>query len=86
MAMAHRDLREIAAQELGGEPAYAITDFAAGFQWQKITAELYVSNAFNRLAVLDRFAECDALTCGPINVYTTPNQPRTVGLRFGQKF
>ena len=80
------DLRELAAEELGPEPSYAIADFAAGIQINKITAELYVSNAFNRLAVIDRYAECDALTCGPINVYTTPNQPRTIGLRFGQRF
>ena len=80
------DLREAAAIELGDEPSYAIVDFAAGMQINKITAEFYVSNAFNRLAVIDRYAECDALTCGPINVYTTPNQPRTIGLRFGQRF
>lgn len=80
------DLRLVARQELGQEPAYAIADFAAGLQIDKMTAELYVSNAFNRLAVIDRYAECDALTCGPINIYTVPNQPRTIGLRFGQKF
>ena len=79
-------LRELASQEFGAEPAYAIVDFAAGVQIDKMTAELYVSNAFNRLAVIDRFAACDALVCGPVNIYTTPNQPRTVGLRFGQKF
>ena len=80
------DLRLLAAQEFGDEPSYAIVDFAAGVQIDKITAELYVSNAFNRLAVIDRFAECDALVCGPVNIYNTPNQPRTVGLRFGQRF
>lgn len=80
------DLRLLASQELGQEPAYATVDFAAGMQIDKMTAELYVTNAFDRLAVIDRFAECDALTCGPVNVYTTPNQPRTIGLRFGQRF
>ena len=80
------DLRVLAAQELGPEPAYAIVDFAAGMTFKNMTAEVYVTNAFDRLAVLDRFAECDALTCGPVNVYTTPNQPRTIGLRFGQRF
>ena len=42
--------------------------------------------AWRQLAVIDRYAECDALTCGPINIYTVPNQPRTIGLRFGQRF
>ena len=80
------DLRELAQNVFGTEPSYAIVDFAAGMQINKMTAELYVSNAFNRLAVLDRFAECDALECGTVNVYSTPNQPRTIGLRFGQRF
>ena len=80
------DLRLLAAQELGAEPSYTIVDFAAGMQFKNMTAELYVTNAFDRLAVIDRFAECDALTCGPVNIYTTPNQPRTIGLRFGQRF
>jgi iron complex outermembrane recepter protein len=80
------DLRELAQNVFGTEPSYAIVDFAAGMQINKMTAELYVSNAFNRLAVLDRFAECDALECGTVNIYSTPNQPRTIGLRFGQRF
>jgi iron complex outermembrane receptor protein len=80
------DLRVLAAQELGAEPAYAIVDFAAGMSFKNMTAEVYVTNAFDRLAVIDRFAECDALTCGPVNIYTVPNQPRTIGLRFGQRF
>ena len=80
------DLRTAADIQLGDEPSYTVVDFAAGMQINKMTAELYVGNAFNRLAVIDRFAECDALKCGPVNVYTTPNQPRTVGLRFGQRF
>jgi iron complex outermembrane recepter protein len=81
------DLRVLAAQELGEEPSYAVVDFAAGMTFKNsMTAEVYVTNAFDRLAVIDRYAECDALTCGPINIYTVPNQPRTIGLRFGQRF
>jgi iron complex outermembrane receptor protein len=81
------DLRVLAAQELGEEPSYAVVDFAAGMVFKNnMTAEVYVTNAFDRLAVIDRYAECDALTCGPINIYTVPNQPRTIGLRFGQRF
>ena len=80
------DLRKLASEAFGSEPSYAIVDFAAGMQINKITAEFYVSNAFNRLAILDRFAECDVLLCGQVSIYNTPNQPRTVGLRFGQRF
>jgi iron complex outermembrane recepter protein len=80
------DLRVLAAQELGPEPAYALVDLAAGMTFKNMTAEVYMTNAFDRLAVINRFAECDALTCGPVNVYTVPNQPRTIGVRFGQRF
>jgi outer membrane receptor protein involved in Fe transport len=80
------DLRLLAREQLGQEPAYATADFAAGTQIKNTTAELFVTNAFNRIGELDRFAECDALTCGPVNVYVTPTVPRTIGLRFGQRF
>ncbi|HVW68871.1 MAG TPA: TonB-dependent receptor [Steroidobacteraceae bacterium] len=80
------DLRLVAREALGQEPAYAVADFAAGFQADGWTAELYVSNAFDRRAALDRYAECDPATCGTVAIYTVPNQPRTLGLRFGQKF
>jgi iron complex outermembrane receptor protein len=80
------DLRLVAREALGEEPAYAIADFSAGVQAKGFTAELYLSNAFNRLAVLDRYAECDPATCGQVAVYSVPNQPRTLGIRFGQRF
>jgi iron complex outermembrane recepter protein len=80
------DLRLVAREALGQEPSYTVADFATGFQSNGLTAELYVSNAFNRLAALDRYAECDPATCGAVAIYTVPNQPRTIGLRFGQKF
>ena len=80
------DLRKLAQDVFGPQSPYAIVDFAAGMQINKMTAELYVANATDRLAVIDRFSECDALKCGTVNVYNTPNQPRTVGLRFGQRF
>jgi iron complex outermembrane recepter protein len=80
------DLRLVARESLGQEPSYAVADFATGYQWSSFTAELYLTNAFNRLAVLDRYAECDPATCGQIAVYSVPNQPRTVGLRFGERF
>jgi outer membrane receptor protein involved in Fe transport len=80
------DLRQPASNALGVEPAYATVDFAAGMQVNNITAEFFVTNAFDRLAVIDRFSQCDVAKCGQVNIYTTPNQPRTVGLRFGQRF
>ncbi|MGH7485210.1 MAG: TonB-dependent receptor, partial [bacterium] len=80
------DLRIVARDILGEEPSYTLTDFSAGVERNGMTAELYVRNAFDKRAVLDRFTECDEANCGQIARYTVPNQPRTIGVRFGQRF
>lgn len=80
------DLRIPAEKVFGPMPAYAVTDFNVGFTMKGITGEVYVNNAFDRRAILNRFAECDALKCGQVATYDVPNQPRTIGVRFGQKF
>jgi outer membrane receptor protein involved in Fe transport len=71
---------------LGKEPAYTIVDFAAGLAKDSYTVELFVNNAFDKRAQLDRWAQCDAEVCGVEGTYITPTIPRTIGLRFGQKF
>ncbi|HVO46324.1 MAG TPA: TonB-dependent receptor [Steroidobacteraceae bacterium] len=80
------DLRTLAAETLGREPAYAMADLAAGLEKNSWTAELFVTNAFDKRAILDRYAECDASSCGQIAIYSIPATPRTVGIRFGQRF
>jgi len=80
------DLRYVAAAAFGEQPAYTTADFSAGVEKDKMTAELYVSNAFDKRAVLDRYAECDVTSCGQIAIYNLPNQPRTIGVKFGQRF
>ena len=80
------DLRVAAADELGNEPAYAVADVSAGLEVNKLTFDLYVNNVADKRAVLDRYAECDIQQCGQIAVYDVPNQPRTIGFKFGEKF
>jgi outer membrane receptor protein involved in Fe transport len=80
------DLRPVAAQALGDEPAYTVADLSGGIEMHGIHYELYVNNAFDTRAVLDRYAECDVVNCGVIAKYNVPNQPRTIGVKFGQKF
>ncbi len=80
------DLRIVARNALGQEPAYAVGDFSFGLQKNSWHGEVYVNNAFDKRAVLDRYAECDATTCGTVAIYNVPNTPRTVGVKFGQKF
>jgi iron complex outermembrane recepter protein len=80
------DLRTLAANALGDEPSYAVFDFSAGIQMNSFHYSVYINNAFDKRAVLDRYAECDVLLCGAIAQYVVPNQPRTIGVKFGQKF
>ncbi|MDE2304365.1 MAG: TonB-dependent receptor [Gammaproteobacteria bacterium] len=80
------DLRLLARNLLGQEPSYTLADFAFGVAKDSWHAELYVNNAFDKRAVLDRYSECDVATCGSVAIYNVPNQPRTVGVKFGQSF
>jgi len=80
------DLRTTQRNILGEEPAYTITDFSAGLAKDSYTVELFISNAFDERGQLDRWAQCDAAVCGLEGTYITPTMPRTIGLRFGQRF
>jgi iron complex outermembrane recepter protein len=80
------DLRAPAQAIFGDEPAYFVADFSAGMEVKNMHYSIYVNNAFDKLAILDRYAECDVSKCGAIAIYDVPNQPRTVGVKFGQKF
>ena len=80
------DLRQVARGILGPEPAYFQANFSAGVEKNGMTGELYIDNAFDRREVLDRTAECDESTCGTVAIYDIPNRPRTIGIRFGQRF
>jgi iron complex outermembrane receptor protein len=69
----------------GKQDAYTIADFTAGFERNGIAVELYVNNAFDERARLWTYSGCFEGVCG-VNPYYLTNQPRTVGLKFGQKF
>ncbi len=74
---------------LGEEPSYTIVDFAAGLKKDNYSVELFVNNVADERAQLDRWAQCDAAICGGVagrGTYITGNTPRTIGIRFGQKF
>lgn len=80
------DLIRVDRQTLGEQPSYTIADFTAGFDLNSISLELYVNNAFDERARVYTFAACATGVCGPDNPYYAINQPRTIGLQFGQKF
>jgi outer membrane receptor protein involved in Fe transport len=71
---------------LGKVEAYTVADFTAGLARGGYTLELFVNNAFDERGQLDRWAQCDASICGSSGTYITPIMPRTIGLRFGQRF
>jgi len=77
-------LRLIDQQTIGDMPGYALFDFSTGMQKNGLTGQFYISNVFDKRAQLTRFVECATTTCS--QPYIIPSQPRTFGLKFGQKF
>jgi outer membrane receptor protein involved in Fe transport len=80
------ELRTAQRDILGEEPSYTIVDFTAGLERDSYSVELFVNNAFDERAQLDRWAQCDATICGVGGTYITTTMPRTIGIRFGQRF
>jgi iron complex outermembrane recepter protein len=80
------DLRTEAANALGDMPSYTVVDVSAGVEMNSFHYGVYLNNAFDKRAILNKYAECDVLLCGAIAQYVVPNQPRTIGVKFGQKF
>jgi len=78
-------LRTVDRQILGDQAAYATLDLLAGLQKDHTSYELFVTNATDKHAELYRYSECKPTTCGQ-TTYIGVNRPRTIGIRFGQKF
>ena len=86
--IAHRssatpDIRVLTADALGRIKGSTTVDFAAGFEWDKFSLELFLQNAFDERAELARYANCGQCD-GRVQVLV--NQPRTIGARLGAKF
>lgn len=69
----------------GQRNAYATTDLTAGLSWNRMTVELYASNLFDARGITAKYNGCGVGTCRP-DQYVNYNQPRLIGLRFGQRF
>jgi iron complex outermembrane receptor protein len=72
-------------EALGDQDAYQLVDVSFGFGREQWSATLFVDNLFDERASLYRYTECDVSICGGI-VYGVALRPRTVGLKFSQKF
>lgn len=80
------DLRDVERGILGRQRGYLTADFTAGVKLDSgLSASVYVRNAFDKLGNVFRGTQCAVATCGDI-IYAFPNQPRTIGLKVGQRF
>lgn len=79
------DLRDFENAILGDQPSYEIVDLSVGLERNNYTIELFANNVTDERTVLYRFVQCAESVCGtqPYHV-TTP--PRTIGLKFSQRF
>ena len=85
------DLRLKERGLLGEQDAWQTFDFAVGLKPGDWNLQVYINNAFDERASLSRSSQCAEAVCAdPTNaggaVYSTPNQPRTSGLKVGRKF
>jgi iron complex outermembrane recepter protein len=69
---------------LGMMPAYGILDLSAGANVNNFNVELYCANAGDKRAQLSRFANTNPLADN--QVYILPATPRTIGIKFSQRF
>ncbi len=79
------DLRTLERGVLGPMPEYTMFNFSTGVDRDNWSLELAIDNAFDERAETYRYSECTAGTCGP-ETYVIPVRPRTISLRFAQKF
>lgn len=69
---------------IGMQPAYYLADLSAGIEKNGMHLELAVNNVTDKRAELSRWVACTVSVCQ--QPYVAPAQPRTVVLKFGQKF
>jgi outer membrane receptor protein involved in Fe transport len=77
-------LRVDETANVGMQPAYGLVDFVAGIHQDTTTVQLVVTNVADRRAVLTRFAQTNPQVDN--QSYIIPTQPRTIAIKFGQKF
>jgi outer membrane receptor protein involved in Fe transport len=77
-------LRVDNAGVVGTQPAYGLFDLSGGIEKQGLNVQLIVTNVLDRRAELSRFVQCTVNICQ--QPYVIPAQPRTIAIKFGQKF
>ncbi len=89
------DLRTVERGLLGKQKPFGLADLSFGLSRNKMTYELFVNNLLDKREDLYRYSECTEAICAgtgltgygfPGHVYSVPGQPRTIGVKFGEKF
>jgi outer membrane receptor protein involved in Fe transport len=70
---------------IGDSEANTMVDLSAGLSKDNYSLELFVQNAGNEDAALYKTSNCADSVCG-VQAYGIRPQPRTIGLKFTQKF
>jgi outer membrane receptor protein involved in Fe transport len=65
-------------------PAFGTLDLAFGLARNSYYLDLFLTNVFDERGQLFRFNQC--ASCSIVANYAVPTQPRTIALRFSQKF
>jgi len=78
------ELRTLQREEIGPAPAFGTVDLAFGLARNAYALDLFLTNVSDERGQLFRFTQCSS--CSFVNNYVVPTQPRTVALRFSQKF
>ena len=69
---------------VGNNPAYGLLDMSSGADNGKFSVTLTVTNVTDKRAQLTRFTESNQIN--DPQVYVLPSQPRTIGIKFGERF
>jgi iron complex outermembrane recepter protein len=78
------DLRTSQRTAIGVQPGFATTDLSFGAERNTYNLQLFITNVFDERGQIFRYSTCGS--CSSVANYAVPTQPRTVGVRFGQKF
>jgi outer membrane receptor protein involved in Fe transport len=78
------DLRLEQRGEIGEQPAFSLLNLSLGLGRDTYGLDLFITNVFDERGQSFRFTQCGS--CSPINNYVVPTQPRTIALRWSQKF
>lgn len=77
-------LKSFDQQAIGNQPAYGLFDLSGGLEKNGMNIQLVVNNVIDKRAQLSRFEQCTVSKC--LQPYIIPTQPRTIAIKFGQKF